>query len=218
MMRPEDFMKRIPFFAIFVLAFILASAHKAFAMAQITMVNRSPLTLNLYISDDNGLTFYFGCGPVLPMGQFTNSAGMFCTSSVKPGIHILEAKEGDKVIARQGNFKIEDGASPAWTVDIPGPPKPEGDVTITGEYLGTDSNGSHYGARYYLSSTVNDFTCSVMTVLTQLNLTGSVKSPVQLGPNQKNVFIGEFRAIRQGEHWTASITREKLTRGACPRQ
>jgi hypothetical protein len=220
MMRPEDFMKRILFCAIFVLALSLASAHNAFAMAQITMVNKSQLQLSLYISDDNGLTFYFGCGPVLGVGQFTNSAGMFCTSSVAPGIHLLEAREGDKVITRRGNFKIEDGTSPTWTVDIPGPPKPEGDVTITGEYLGTDSSGWHYGARVHISSTVNDFTCTVIIVTTQTNLSGSVKSPIQLGPNEKNVSIGEFRAIKHGENgnWKVAVTHEKFTRGACPRQ
>ncbi len=58
------------------LGLFLALTPKAQAMAQITMVNRSQLVLNLYISD-NGQDFYFGCGPVLGLGHFTNSPGQF---------------------------------------------------------------------------------------------------------------------------------------------
>ncbi len=88
---------------------------RAYAMAQITMVNRSQLTLNLYI-DGN-----FGCGPVLGLGRFTNSPGLFCTSSVTPGPHRLEARDGEKVMMHEDNVNIGDGTSPTWTVTIANP-------------------------------------------------------------------------------------------------
>jgi hypothetical protein len=102
------------------LAFSLIFAHRAQAMAQITMVNRSQLTLNLYISD-NGPDFYFGCGPVLGLGHFTNSPGQFCTSSITPGSHWLEARDGEKVVMHEDNINIGDGTSPTWTVTITDP-------------------------------------------------------------------------------------------------
>ena len=91
------------------------ASDRAYAMAQITMVNRSQLTLYLYI-DGN-----FGCGPVLGVGRFTNSPGLFCTSSVTPGPHRLEAREGEKVVAHEDDVNIGDGTSPTWTVTIEDP-------------------------------------------------------------------------------------------------
>ncbi len=88
---------------------------RAYAMAQITMVNRSQLTLYLYI-DGN-----FGCGPVPGVGHFTNSPGLFCTSSVTPGPHRLEAKYGQKVVRHEDDVNIGDGTSPTWTVVIENP-------------------------------------------------------------------------------------------------
>jgi hypothetical protein len=93
----------------------LPLAYTASAMAQITMVNRSQLTLSLYI-DGN-----FGCGPVMPLGHFTNSPGLFCTSSITPGPHLLEAREGEKVMKHEDNVNIGDGTSPTWTVTIEDP-------------------------------------------------------------------------------------------------
>ena len=97
------------------LSFSFPLADKAYAIAQITMVNRSQLTLNLYI-DGN-----FGCGPVLGVGHFTNSPGLFCTSSVTPGPHRLEARNGDKVVQHEDDVNIGDGTSPTWTVTIEDP-------------------------------------------------------------------------------------------------
>jgi hypothetical protein len=91
------------------------ASDRAYAMAQITMVNRSQLTLNLYI-DGN-----FGCGPVLGVGHFTNSPGLFCTSSVTPGPHRLEARDREKVWAHEDDVNIGDGTSPTWTVTIEDP-------------------------------------------------------------------------------------------------
>jgi hypothetical protein len=96
------------------LSLALASG-RAYAMAQITMVNRSQLTLYLYI-DGN-----FGCGPVGGLGRFTNSPGLFCTSSVTPGPHRLEARDGEKVMMHADNVNIGDGTSPVWTVTIEDP-------------------------------------------------------------------------------------------------
>ncbi len=62
------------------LMFLLLPFTKAFGMAQINMQNNTQHQLNLFI-DGN-----FGCGPVLPNG--------FCTSSVTPGSHKLEARKG----------------------------------------------------------------------------------------------------------------------------
>jgi hypothetical protein len=63
--------------------------------------------LNLYI-DGN-----FGCGPVIPSG--------FCTSSVKEGSHLLEAKKGEEVMSYEKGVNIGDGTSPTWTVTIEDP-------------------------------------------------------------------------------------------------
>ena len=62
---------KISILILLVLGFSLSIAGMAHAMAQITMVNKSKVTLNLYI-DGN-----FGCGPVLGVGHFTNSPGQF---------------------------------------------------------------------------------------------------------------------------------------------
>jgi hypothetical protein len=97
------------------LGLLLTLQHTAYAMAQITMVNRSQLTLSLYI-DGN-----FGCGPVMPLGHFTNSPGLFCTSSITPGPHLLEARDGEKVMKHEDNVNIGDGTSPTWTVTIEDP-------------------------------------------------------------------------------------------------
>lgn len=105
-----------------VLSFSLSLANMAQAMAQITMVNRSKLTLNLYI-DGN-----FGCGPVLGVGHFTNSPGLTCTCSVAPGPHLLEARKGQEVapVAREEGVQIGDGTSPTWTVNYEEPVTVEG--------------------------------------------------------------------------------------------
>ncbi len=95
-------MKRIMLLGIFALLVMLSAPQKAYAMAQITMVNQTKVQLTLYI-DGN-----FGCGPALPHGNF-------CTSSVTPGPHTLRA------VAPNGQYMeermdIPDGASPSWTV------------------------------------------------------------------------------------------------------
>ena len=103
--------------ALLVLGFSLSIADMAHAMAQITMVNKSQVTLNLYI-DGN-----FGCGPVPGVGHFTNSPGQFCTSSVTPGPHSLEARKGQDVVpvAHEEGVNIGDGTSPTWTVNYEEP-------------------------------------------------------------------------------------------------
>ncbi|MGP8002236.1 MAG: hypothetical protein ACLPSL_00335 [Smithella sp.] len=90
-----------------VLSFSFPLADRAYAMAQISMQNNSKLWLNLYI-DSN-----FGCGPVMPGG--------FCTSSVKEGPHLLEAKKGEEVMSYEKGVNIGDGTSPTWTVTIEDP-------------------------------------------------------------------------------------------------
>jgi hypothetical protein len=97
------------------LAFAFPFARRAYAMSQVTMVNRTQVTLNLYISYDGGQSFVFGCGPVMPLGRFTNSSGMFCTSSTQPGPQIWRAV-GDNGQSIQRAVNVADGASPTWTV------------------------------------------------------------------------------------------------------
>jgi hypothetical protein len=92
-------------FLVIILSFSLANM--AYALAQISLQNNSNLWLNLYI-DGN-----FGCGPVIPSG--------FCTSSVKAGPHLLEAKKGEEVMSYEKGVNIGDGTSPTWTVTIEEP-------------------------------------------------------------------------------------------------
>jgi len=87
----------------------LSSAQKAYSMAQISLQNNTSFWLNLYI-DGN-----FGCGPVMPNG--------FCTSSITPGSHVLDARkkgEPSTIIASEA-VNIGDGSSPTWTVAIEDP-------------------------------------------------------------------------------------------------
>jgi len=100
-------MKKAAVVIALVLSFSFPLADRAYAMAQISMQNNSKLWLNLYI-DGN-----FGCGPVMPGG--------FCTSSVKEGPHLLEAKKGEEVMSYEKGVNIGDGTSPTWTVTIEDP-------------------------------------------------------------------------------------------------
>jgi hypothetical protein len=87
----------------------LPSAQRAYSMAQISLQNNSSFWLNLYI-DGN-----FGCGPVMPSG--------FCTSSITPGSHVLDARkrgEPGTTIASE-SVNIGDGTSPTWTVSYEDP-------------------------------------------------------------------------------------------------
>lgn len=90
----------------------LALTRTASAMAQISLQNNTKFWLNLYI-DGN-----FGCGPVMPGG--------FCTSSVKEGPHLLEARKGQEVVQKEEGVNIGDGTSPTWTVAIEEAPTLEG--------------------------------------------------------------------------------------------
>jgi hypothetical protein len=45
----------------------------------------------------------------------------FCTSSVKAGPHLLEAKKGEEVMSYEKGVNIGDGTSPTWTVTIEEP-------------------------------------------------------------------------------------------------
>jgi len=94
---------------LFLLGLSLPLAHRAHAMAQISLQNNTNLWLNLYI-DGN-----FGCGPVMPSG--------FCTSSVTPGSHLLEArKRGEPgTTIPPESVNIGDGTSPTWTVNYTDP-------------------------------------------------------------------------------------------------
>jgi hypothetical protein len=100
-------MKKAAVVIALVLSFSFPLADRAYAMAQISMQNNSKLWLNLYI-DGN-----FGCGPVMPGG--------FCTSSVKEGPHLLEAKKGEEVMSYEKGVNIGEGTSPTWTVTIEDP-------------------------------------------------------------------------------------------------
>jgi len=100
-------MKKAAVVIALVLSFPFPLADRAYAMAQISMQNNSKLWLNLYI-DGN-----FGCGPVMPGG--------FCTSSVKEGPHLLEAKKGEEVMSYEKGVNIGEGTSPTWTVTIEDP-------------------------------------------------------------------------------------------------
>lgn len=84
----------------------LPLANRAYSMAQISLQNNTNFRLNLYI-DGN-----FGCGPVMPSG--------FCTSSVSPGPHLLEARKGgdpSTAIMPPQSVDIADGSSPTWPVN-----------------------------------------------------------------------------------------------------
>src|SRR3990170_666596 len=84
----------------------LPLANRAHALAQISLQNNTNFWLNLYI-DGN-----FGCGPVMPGG--------FCTSSVSPGTHLLEARKGgdpSTAIMLPQSLDIADGSSPTWPVN-----------------------------------------------------------------------------------------------------
>lgn len=98
---------KILMLVLLLLTFSLPIAKMAYAMAQISLQNNTKLWLNLYI-DGN-----FGCGPVMPNG--------FCTSSVKAGPHLLEAKKGEEVVYYENGVNIGDGTSPTWTVTIEDP-------------------------------------------------------------------------------------------------
>jgi len=98
---------KILILVLLVLSFSLPLADNVYAMAQISFQNNTKLWLNLYI-DGN-----FGCGPVMPSG--------FCTSSVKEGSHLLEAKKGEEVMSYEKGVNIGDGTSPTWTVTIEDP-------------------------------------------------------------------------------------------------
>ena len=98
---------KILLIVLLLLGLSLPLADRAYAMAQISLQNNSNLWLNLYI-DGN-----FGCGPVMPSG--------FCTSSVKAGPHLLEAKKGEEVMSYEKGVNIGDGTSPTWTVTIEEP-------------------------------------------------------------------------------------------------
>jgi len=83
------------------------------ATAQITMQNRTRWSLSLYIDGA------FGCGPVMGIGNFPNSPGMFCTSSVAPGPHRLEARKSDgdnPAAVKTEPMTIGDGSSSTWPV------------------------------------------------------------------------------------------------------
>jgi hypothetical protein len=95
---------KILMLVLLVFSFSLSIADMAYAVAQISLQNNSNLWLNLYI-DGN-----FGCGPVMPRG--------FCTSSVKEGVHRLEARKGQKTVAHEEGVQIGDGTSPTWTPTI----------------------------------------------------------------------------------------------------
>jgi hypothetical protein len=86
-------------------ALFFLPATGVWAMAQINMQNNTKARLNLFIDG------YFGCGPVLPNG--------FCTSSVAPGPHLLEARKGgDPDTAVQSEtVTIGDGMTPTWIVN-----------------------------------------------------------------------------------------------------
>ena len=139
---------KISVLVLLALGFSLSLAGMAHAMAQITMVNKSKVTLNLYI-DGN-----FGCGPVLGVGQFTNSPGQFCTSSNTPGPHLLEARKGQDAVpvAREEGVNIGDGTSPTWTVNYEEPSTVEGvweavnsgDRALTGSRLTILKKGDGY--------------------------------------------------------------------------
>lgn len=97
--------------AVIALLFGITLAHvpDVFALAQISLQNNTGFWLNLYI-DGN-----FGCGPVMPSG--------FCTSSVTPGPHLLDARkrgESGPFIGPEA-VNIGDGTSPTWTVTLEDP-------------------------------------------------------------------------------------------------
>jgi hypothetical protein len=125
------------------LALAFSMPKSAFAMAQITMVNRTQYQLTLYISDDGGQSWYFGCGPVLGIGKFANSPGMFCTSSITAGPHVLDARKGDEVMQEE-SVNIKDGTSPSWTVNAPADPDEELIKSLN-------------GARYYRHGKRNEY-------------------------------------------------------------
>ena len=96
---------RILLIALLLSAVLLPFADRAYSMAQITLQNNTNFELNLFI-DGN-----FGCGPVMPSG--------FCTSSVEPGNHLLEARKGtdpSQAIDHK-SMDIADGSSPVWPVN-----------------------------------------------------------------------------------------------------
>lgn len=100
-------MKRMLIVAFIFSLLLLTHVNNSYSMAQISMQNNTSLWLHLYI-DGN-----FGCGPVMPSG--------FCTSSVKPGPHDLEARKGQEVVATEKSVSIGDGTSPTWTVTTEDP-------------------------------------------------------------------------------------------------
>jgi hypothetical protein len=84
------------------LCIALPFARRAYAMAQITMVNRTSVQLTLYI-DGN-----YGCGPAMPNG-------LYCTSSITAGEHTLTA-QGSNGQSISRTIVIQDGSSPTWTI------------------------------------------------------------------------------------------------------
>jgi hypothetical protein len=129
----------------------LALTRTASAMAQITMVNRTQDQLTLYISDDGGQTWYFGCGPVLGIGKFTNSPGMSCTSGIPAGSHVLEARKGDEVVQKE-SVTLGESTSPSWTVTVEEAPTLEGQWMVQSSW---DKNA--IGRRYTITRQGDDY-------------------------------------------------------------
>jgi hypothetical protein len=147
-----------------------AEEAKAQATAQITMVNKSQATLTLYI-DGN-----FGCGPVGPIGRFTNSPGLFCTSSITAGPHNLEARDGDKVVAHEDKINIGDGASPTWTVALQGPDELEATLQYIRDMIHSQGETNityvvHPLAGNYLDSTIKNSVSTNVTEVSSQNCT-----------------------------------------------
>jgi hypothetical protein len=69
--------------------------------AQITLENRTKITLDLYVDGS------YACRAL---------GGLTCTAQTNPGPHRLEARDGSKTVADANDFMVEDGSSETWTV------------------------------------------------------------------------------------------------------
>ncbi|MDD4858436.1 MAG: hypothetical protein PHD74_10100, partial [Candidatus Krumholzibacteria bacterium] len=95
------------FLAFAIFSPVLGQAQEDPGWAQAVLVNDTPFALYLYVDNENNL----GCGPVLPGG------GLFCTTHVRPGTHMLIAKTADGSMSTSSDSIIFNrGVVITWSV------------------------------------------------------------------------------------------------------
>ena len=80
-----------------------------------------------------------------------------------------------------------------------------GAVYVEAEDL-TDSDGDHYGEKYFISSTLNESVYVYPRADLRENVNGSVTpGPVPLGPGESHVLIGQFNRANPSKAWSVHV-------------